>query len=294
MNISEITILFVNFNSDEILLKNLNNLTNFSIIIINNSKNNNLSYKLKKFKNVKYFKNIKNLGEGEAACLGLDHIKTKYTLYLNPDTLIDEVNILQLNKVFLNYDKVGLVSPLHLDINKKFLGNYFAHPFIQKVKRSKFEKNIFKKLDKIKPLGDFFVRSLWGAPLFFNTHLIKSIGFFDKKFFLFFEDVDLCDRIIKNKLSIILTPSALCYHLHQDFSSRSLKYLYFTSTNFIFSQMYYFNKNNKKIWKFYLRFFEYFINSLIYLLKLDKNKFFKNIFRMCGIFKYFLFKVFKS
>ena len=294
MKTDEITILFVSYNSDKILLKNITKLKNFKIIIIDNFINNKLSTKIKDFKNIKYLKNIKNLGEGEAASFGLNFVQTKFTLYLNPDTLIDEANILQLNNVFLDYDNIGLVSPLHLDINMNFLGNYFAHPFTQRINRTKLEKLIFNKLDKVKPVGDLFVKSLWGAPLFFKTDFIKNIGFYDKNFFLYFEDVDLCDRVIQNKLRVVLTPSAFCYHLHEDLSSKSLSYLYFTSSNFIFSQIYYFKKNNKKIWKFYLRFFEYFINSIIYLLKFNKNKSFKNIFRICGIFKYFLFSLLKS
>ena len=239
---NQITILIVSYNSDEILLKNIKKLKNFNIIIVDNFINNKLFNKINNYTNIRYLKNNKNLGEGEAASFGLNYVNTKYTLYLNPDTLIDEENILQLNKIFLKYDNVGLLSPLHLDINENFLGNYFAHPFSQHLDRSKVEKCIFNKLNKVKPVGDLFVKSLWGAPIFFQTDIIKSIGFFDKNFFLFFEDVDLCDRLIANNFSIILTPSAFCFHLNQDFSSKSLRYLYFTSSNFIFSQMYYFKK----------------------------------------------------
>ena len=291
---NEITILIVTYKSDEILLKNLTNLKKFNVIVIDNFKNSNLKTKIVNFTNVKYIKKDKNLGEALGADAGLKLIKTKYTLYLNPDTLIDEINILKLKSIFSRYDDTGLLTPLHLNENKEYIVNYFAHPFNQKIKRNSFEKNIFRLLNNIKPTGDFFPRCIWGAPLFFNTNLIKKIGFFDTNFFLYFEDVDLCDRIIKNKLKVIITPEAFCYHLNRNYQSKSIKYLFLTSSNFIFSQMFYYNKNNRNILNFYFRGIEFFLNSIIYLFKFNTNKFFQNIFRIFGIFKYFFFTVLKK
>ena len=291
---NEITILIVTYKSDEIILKNLTNLKKFNVIVIDNFKNSNLKTKIVNFTNVKYIKKDKNLGEALGADAGLKLIKTKYTLYLNPDTLIDEINILKLKSIFSRYDDTGLLTPLHLNENKEYIVNYFAHPFNQKIKRNSFEKNIFRLLNNIKPTGDFFPRCIWGAPLFFNTNLIKKIGFFDTNFFLYFEDVDLCDRIIENKLKVIITPEAFCYHLYYNHQSKSIKYLFLTSSNFIFSQMFYYNKNNRNILNFYFRGIEFFLNSIIYLFKFNTNKFFQNIFRIFGIFKYFFFTVSKK
>ena len=291
---NEITILIVTYKSDEIILKNLTNLKKFNVIVIDNFKNSNLKTKIVNFTNVKYIKKDKNLGEALGADAGLKLIKTKYTLYLNPDTLIDEINILKLKSIFSRYDDTGLLTPLHLNEQKEYIVNYFAHPFNQKIKRNSFEKNIFKLLNNIKPTGDFFPRCIWGAPLFFNTNLIKKIGFFDTNFFLYFEDVDLCDRIIENKLKVIITPEVFCYHLNCNYQSKSIKYLFLTSSNFIFSQMFYYNKNNRNILNFYFRGIEFFLNSIIYLFKFNTNKFFQNIFRIFGIFKYFFFTVSKK
>jgi len=294
MKNNEITVLIVAYKSDEIILKNLANLKNFNVIIIDNFKNSNLKNKINDFINIKYIKNDKNSGEACGADKGLKLIQTKYTLYLNPDTHIDEANILKLKNIFLRYTNIGLLSPLHLNEKNEYVVNYFTHPFDQKIKRNNFEKKIFKLLNNIKPTGDFFPRCMWGAPLFFNTDLVKKIGFFDTSFFLYFEDVDLCDRIIKNKLKVIITPEAFCYHLNPNYQSKSIKYLFLTSSNFIFSQMLYYNKNNHIILKFYLRGFEFFFNSIIYLFKFNMNKFFQNIFRIFGIFKFFFFTISKK
>jgi GT2 family glycosyltransferase len=294
MTNDEITILIVAYKCDDIILKNLSNLNNFKVIIIDNFKDSFLKNKIRSFTNVKYEKQDINLGEGSGAQIGLKLVNTKYTLYLNPDTFINEFNILKLKDIFLRYSDIGLLTPLHLNQKNEYIPNYFIHPFNRKIKRNSFEKKIFNFLNDVKPSGDISPKCIWGAPLFFNTALIRKVGFFDINFFLFFEDVDLCDRVIKKNLKIILTNDAFCNHLNQDYPSKSIKYLFYTSSNFIFSQMYYFNKNNHTILHFYLRGFEYFLNSLIYLLTLNKIKFFQNIFRIYGIFKFILFKMSKT
>ena len=290
MTNNDITILIVTYKSDTILLKNLSFLKNFKVVLVDNFKESNLKDKITSYTNINYIKNNINLGEGSGAKTGFELINSKYTLYLNPDTIINEVNIFKLKNIFLRYPDTGLLTPIHLNERDEFIPNYFVHPFKQKTKRNSFQKLVFNTLNQVKPSGDFFPECIWGAPLFFNTNIIKKIGFFDTNFFLFFEDVDLCDRIIRNKLKIVLSPDAFCHHLNQNYSSKSIKYLFFTSSNFIFSQMYYFNKNKRNIFNFYIRGFEYFFNSLIYLLKFNKNKFFQNMFRLYGIFKFILFK----
>jgi len=294
MTNDDITILIVAYKCDDIILKNLLNFKNFKVIIIDNFKDSLLKKKICSFSNIKYEKQEVNIGEGSAAQIGFKLVTTKYTLYLNPDTFINEFNILKLKNIFLRYSSIGLLTPLHLNHKNQYIANYFIHPFNRKIKRNSFEKKIFNLLNDVKPSGDLSPKCIWGAPLFFNTKLIRKIGFFDTNFFLFFEDVDLCDRVIKNNLKIILTNDAFCIHLNQNYSSKSIKYLFYTSSNFIFSQMYYFNKNNRSISHFYLRGFEYFLNSLIYLLTLNKIKFFQNIFRVYGIFKFILFKISKT
>jgi len=281
----DITILIVAYKNDEILIKNISKLNNFNIFIIDNYNLSKLKNKLNEFNNVKYYKLPKNFGEGYAANKGLEFINSKYTLYLNPDTLIDEKNILSLKSIFNKNSNVGVVVPMHFDNNNEYIGNYFSHPLIQGIKRNSFEKKIYNSLDKIKPSGNFCARVVWGAPLFFDTTKIKKIGFFDSEFFLFFEDVDFCDRLHNIHLQIIETPFAFCYHFNENLPSKSIKYLFLTSSSFIQSQILYFKKNKQSTLKFYLRGFEYFINSLLYLIKLNKLKFYQNIFRLYGVLR---------
>jgi len=119
----EITILIVAYKSDTILLRNLSYLKNFNVIIIDNFKDSNLKEKITSFKNINYAKTNFNLGEGSGAKIGLGLINSKYTLYLNPDTIINEINILKLKEIFF------IVESLNLFSNKLF-NNFISISFL--------------------------------------------------------------------------------------------------------------------------------------------------------------------
>ena len=51
-----------------------------------------------------------------------------------------------------------------------------------------------------------------GAVMLFKTNVFKRIGGFDEKFFLFFEDTDICLRLRKKGYEIAYLPEAVFYH----------------------------------------------------------------------------------
>jgi GT2 family glycosyltransferase len=48
--------------------------------------------------------------------------------------------------------------------------------------------------------------------MFLNITEFKDIGFFDENFFFYFEEIDLCKRLIDNKKKIYLVPSIKINH----------------------------------------------------------------------------------
>jgi len=290
--IQDITIIFVLYKSDQILFQNLSNLNNFKKIIVDNDPNSMVKNNLLSFdNNIIYHKMKKNIGMGRAANFALDLVKDEFVLYLTADTIISEENILNLKKIFLKYKNVGLVCPKHFDKNEKYSGNYFCHPIKRLQKRNAFEKKIYRSLSKVEPSGDFFTESVWGAPIMLKTEILKKNGFFDPNFFMYFEDVDLCDNLIKSGYSIIETPTSYCTHLKGITHPKTIKDFYITMTAFKFSELYYFSKfNNKYVYRIYLHSFDFFFRFLINLILLRKYKIYSNLFRLIGVFKYLLFK----
>ena len=51
-----------------------------------------------------------------------------------------------------------------------------------------------------------------GCALLMNSEHFKNIGMFDRKYFLFWEEVDLCRKFREKKLSVIINPKAIGIH----------------------------------------------------------------------------------
>lgn len=86
---------------------------NTKIIIIDNSKDYKLKKELEeKYKNLKVIINNENNGFGNAANIGALNARTKYLLFLGPDTVLQKkaiTNIIKLTKKFKN--NFGAIIP---------------------------------------------------------------------------------------------------------------------------------------------------------------------------------------
>ena len=287
-----ITIVFVVYKSGNIFFRNLENLKNFHKLIIDNDPMSNISSDLQLFdNNHTYIKMTSNIGMAKAANLAFKKINTEFFLYLTADTLIKEADILNLLDIYTKYKNVGLSCPIHLDTDNNYKGNYFCHPISRLIKRNHVQKKIYNSLSKVLPSGDFSVDTVWGAPILLKTSIIRKIGFFDKNFFMFFEDVDLCDRLKKNGYEIIETPNAICHHHQGASSSKSITHLYITISSYKFSELYYFSKHNyKHVLRIYLHSFDYFFRFLLNIVLLRKKKTLSNLFRLIGVARYIFYK----
>ena len=289
---NKISIIFVVYQSGEILYENLRNLSNYEIVIIDNDPKSIIEKKVLEINSsIKYFKMKKNLGISKAVNLAFSKINNEFILYLSADTIITNENIIKLLNIFDKYQNVGLVAPMHFNDNRGYLGNYFCHPINRITKRNKYEKKIYDSLSKIKPSGNFSVKCVWGAPILLKSSLLSKIGFFDNNFFMYFEDTDLCDRIISSGHEVIETSEAYCTHFKGISSSSSIIYSFRTMTAFKFSELYYFSKYQKKyVLRIYLHLFDYLFRLFINIFLFNRKKVYTNLFRIIGILKFFFYK----
>jgi hypothetical protein len=64
-----------------------------------------------------------------------------------------------------------------------------------------------KKNHKIK------VNWILGAAIFIRSDLFRKVNGFDRDYFMFFEEVDLCNRVLKQNLRILYCPQFEIYHI---------------------------------------------------------------------------------
>jgi GT2 family glycosyltransferase len=148
---------------------------NTKITVVENSNDYKLKKSLeKKYKNLKVIMNNNN-GFGNAANIGALKAKTKYLLFLGPDTILE-------NKAIGNITKIA----------KSFDDNFGA------ILPSDFSKKV-KTISEVK-------KSRGTALIFIKKDIFLKVGLFDESFFLYYEDNDLLERILKKKLKIYEVP----------------------------------------------------------------------------------------
>ena len=69
------------------------------------------------------------------------------------------------------------------------------------------------KITEGKNSNPILVKNVKGFGMFLNMSEFRDIGFFDENFFMYFEEMDLCKRIIDCNKKIYLVPSIKINHL---------------------------------------------------------------------------------
>ena len=186
MSIKDITIVIATFRSDKRLSECLNSIdTECSVIVVENSNNEKFRNEIEsKFHNVKFILTGSNLGYGKANNIGLRNVKTKYALVLNPDTVLYDKTLENFIIATKQTPDFAIMAP--------------------------FEQNtIVKENENLNPRKVNYVK---GFAMFLNLKEFKEVGFFDERFFLYFEDIDLCRRLKDKNKNIYLISSIKIKH----------------------------------------------------------------------------------
>ena len=191
MSIKDITIVIASFKSEKKIKNCLNSIDKQAkVLVIENS--NNLSFKEnleKEFSNVECILVGSNIGYGSANNVGLKQIKTKYALILNPDTTLHP-------SALENFIKA----------TEKIYDFAIMAPYIQE------EKDKFDKKNDLKDISPVEVENVKGFAMFLNISEFREVGFFDENFFFYFEEIDLCKRLINHGKKIYLIPEIKIDH----------------------------------------------------------------------------------
>ena len=147
----------------------------FEIIIIDNSNDRELEKEINQNYSNITLKFIENNGYGAAINYASKLIKTNYFLISNPDIEgMNEKNILEfLTSAKTLDDKFSSLGPRYINANTK--SHIQSDPTVE-IAEMKF---------------------ISGACMFFKKEIFDSLGGFDEKFFLYFEESDFCLRAYK-------------------------------------------------------------------------------------------------
>ncbi len=229
----DISIIIVNYKSKEKLRNCLASIEqsdldgiNYEVIVVENASGDDLS-DLKK--NFELIESKVNLGMGAGNNLGIKKAKGEFLLILNPDTVLKRDAIKRLFDYSEKNKEAAIVGPklLNLDNSLQFSCAYFPRPWTPIFRRT-FLSSFFKRhLDwfLMKNFSHDTIREVdW---LMGSCLMIRREGFagFDERFFMYFEDIDICRQAWKSGKKVVYNPSAEVFHLHARESARNPWYI---------------------------------------------------------------------
>jgi len=217
-----ITAVIVTYNSVHLVSKIISTLSFFEhVVVVDNSTNPSMrvtAHLKEVFPDGVFINAPKNLGYGAGNNLGLDHVKTEYALILNPDVTIDDKNLSAMFQTIQDYPKAMVVGANIYDTR---LGR-FERSYDWTWKYTSAPYNI-------DPDGDLSAIWLFGCCLLIRKSLFESIGRFDERLFMYYEEFDICKRAVEKGCDVILSKNAVVFHESQSSSIESLS-VYFIKT----------------------------------------------------------------
>ncbi len=251
----EVSIIIVQYKVKELLLECITSLkkaikaVSYEIIVVDNEESRDIKNTIKKvYPDVIYISN-KNRGFGQGNNVAAKRARGKYLFLLNPDTTVFEKTIKEQVEFLEKNSDVAIVAPLLLHADKKpfsLQGMAILTPL-----RGVVSLSFLNKLFPNNPISKGYWLPDWdrkkvkevgvvpGTAFMMRKDLYEKVGGFDEKFFLYFEEFDLCKRVKELGYRICMLPQAKVIHLWGE----STKQRSDISQIFQDSRFYYFSKH---------------------------------------------------
>jgi GT2 family glycosyltransferase len=160
--------------------------------------------------------------------LGINQARGKYVMILNPDIAVVP-RALEKMVVFMETNPtVGIIGPKLINPDGSVQYSCRRFPgFLTPI----YRRTIFGKLPFGKKAVDHYLMKdfdhqsnkeidwLFGACLLLRKSVLEKIGLFDERFFMYFEDLDLCRRCWQAGFKVAYFSQAEMVHYHQRLSA---------------------------------------------------------------------------
>jgi GT2 family glycosyltransferase/glycosyltransferase involved in cell wall biosynthesis len=198
------------------------------LFLVDNSPSDRLRYEFD-YPEVEYIYIGQNVGYGRGNNYVSKFIESNstYHLVLNPDVYFDSKVILELIKELEKDDNLSVIAPKTLYPDGIFQHSCRRYPsFLEllfrrlRIFKAVTDKGEYKDLDLSRPFYPDFIQ---GAFLLFRTSEYIKLGGFDKRYFMYMEDVDICRKIDQTQKRKLYYPEVLIYHHYTKGSAKNLK-----------------------------------------------------------------------
>lgn len=249
----DISIIIVNYNVKEYLANLLNSLErargeyDIEILVVDNaSSDGSLPYLQKEFSHVQFIANQTNLGFGKANNQAIRKAKGKYTLLINPDTIVSEDTLDVMFKHMESHPQTAFAGCKLLNPDGSFAPESRRQIPTPSIALWKI-LGLTKLFPKSKRFAGYYmnwleedtpseVPVLSGSFMFCRTAVLHELNGFDEDFFMYGEDIDLCYRALEAGYKIDYVPATSIIHYKGESTKKSgLDYhIIFNKSNYLF------------------------------------------------------------
>ena len=211
------------FNGGSVLKKCLQSLLRLSehvanvTIVDNASTDGSMASVAASFPNVRILRQVVNRGFAAACNIGLEFVADQgvdSVLILNQDTAVSPGLAKALIASMNDHPRAAVVAP------KTYLNGHSASPQSRILYAGAYHRRWPLRLH-LPGLGEVDtgaydeprqVDVAWGHGMFVRVSAVRQVGLFDEDFFLYHEDVDLCDRLRHAGWQVWYEPKAVMWH----------------------------------------------------------------------------------
>lgn len=260
-----ISIIIVHYQEEQLLFACLESIAahakNTEVIIVDNGSKPGFEQRLtEKHSSVRYIQAQDNVGYGAGNNLGALIANGQWLFFLNPDTVLQKNTVEHLERFITDKPDLAIVAPTLLHPDKSVFeqqGSLTLTPIRVLAAHSIFHtiwptNPVARKfwLADVNKSKDRQVEVVPGTAFMINKKIFNQVGRFDPQFFLYFEEYDLCRRILASDHQIWMSGSSLVIH-HWEGTTKN------TATNAIY---------NSSLKKYLDKYYGNFVATATYLL----------------------------
>jgi GT2 family glycosyltransferase len=184
------------------------------ILADNASTDGSADFVQEKFPSVRVLRFDENYGFAEGNNRAIKQSRGDYIFLLNPDTKIEPDCVNRLMEVMEKDKSIGICMPKMLMFDEPSVINsagIIANKILQGRDRGAWELDCGQYDKENQILG------ACGAGMFIRRNLFEKIGYFDRFYFTYYEDLDFSIRAWCSGYKVNFVPQALVYHKYRPF-----------------------------------------------------------------------------
>lgn len=182
------------------------------VLVDNASTDGSPEFVAAEFPEVRVIPNTRNAGFGAANNQGVQAASSDAVMFLNTDTVVQPGSVRRLLETLDGDPAVAAVGPALIRPDGSIQVSFgktvsFFGQSIQKVVLNPYYKRVLPRRTGPRAAG-----WLSAACLLARTDAVRRVGGYDERFFIYFEDIDLCRRLARAGGGLIYEPRSRVLH----------------------------------------------------------------------------------